>query len=378
MSFLRLIVAAACLAAAAPAFAQPPPPSVTVAPPLARPVIEWDEFTGRFEAVDRVEVRPRVSGFIEQVHFRDGQVVREGELLFTIDRRPYAIARDAADADAARAQAQLDLANTDVERALQLVQSRSIPQRELDSRQAQARVATAALMSARASQATARLNYEWTDVRAPITGRISDRRVDVGNLVSGAAEGASLLTTIVKLDPIYLVFDAAEADYVKYSRAFRAGARASGRDVAHPVQARLADDRDWTLNGRLDFVDNVLNPRTGTIRARAVFENADAFLTPGMFARLRLFAGEVPALLVPDSAIVADQARRIVLVVGADGMVAARAVEPGQLVDGLRVIRSGLGAEDRVVINGLANPFVRPGARVNPQPGTIAAQAARQ
>jgi RND family efflux transporter MFP subunit len=364
------------VALVAPAAAQPPPPTVTVAAPLAQPIREWDEFTGRFEAAARVEVRPRVSGFIEGVSFRDGQLVREGEVLFSIDRRPYQIARDAADAEAARAQAQLDLANNDVERALQLVQSRSIPQRELDSRQAQARVALASLLAARASQATARLNFEWTDVRAPIAGRISNRRVDVGNLVSGANEGGTLLTTIVALDPIYLEFDASEADFIKYSRLAQSGGRGTGREVRHPVQARLADQQGWPIEGVLDFVDNVLNPRTGTIRARGIVANPDAFLTPGMFARLRLFAGEAPALLVPDAAIVADQARRIVLAVNAENVVEPRIVTLGPLIDGLRVIRSGIEPTDRIIINGLANPFVRPGARVMPQPGTISAQQA--
>jgi RND family efflux transporter MFP subunit len=360
----------------APAAAQPPPPAVTVATPLSRTITEWDEFTGRFEAVARVDVRARVSGFIEKIHFRDGQLVNEGDLLFSIDQRPYAIARDAADAEASRAQAQLDLANSDVERALQLVQSRSIPQRELDSRQAQARVAMASLMSARAQQASARLNLEWAEVRAPLAGRISDRRVDVGNLVSGANEGGTLLTTIVKVDPIYLEFDASEADYIKYTRLARSGDRPSGRENAHPVEARLADQTDWNLLGQLDFVDNVLNPRTGTIRARAVFDNADGFLTPGMFARLRLWAGQTRALLVPDSAIVTDQARRILLVVGPDDVVAPRLVTLGPIVDGLRVIRAGVEASERVIINGLANPFVRPGTKVRPTAGEITAQAA--
>jgi RND family efflux transporter MFP subunit len=376
---LRFLLVGAALLAAAPAAAQPPPPSVTVAAPLTRTITEWDEFTGRFEAVARVDVRPRVSGFIERIHFRDGQLVAEGEVLFSIDRRPYQIAREAADAEAARAQAQLDLANSDVERALQLVQSRSIPQRELDTRQAQARVAQAALITARASQATARLNLEWTDVRAPMSGRISDRRVDVGNLVSGANEGGSLLTTIVRLDPIHLEFDATEADFIRYSRLARSGARPSGREASHPVEARLADQQAWGLLGQLDFVDNVLNPRSGTIRARAVFDNADAFLTPGMFARIRLWAGQTSAMLLPDAAIVSDQARRIVLTVNGENTVVPRIITLGPLIDGLRVVRGGLEPGDRVIINGLANPFVRPGARVTPQPGEVTVQqAARQ
>jgi RND family efflux transporter MFP subunit len=347
-----------------------------VATLLARTIAEWDEFTGRFEAVAIVEVRPRVSGFIAQAHFRDGQLVEEGAPLFTIDQRPYRIALDSADADVARAQAQVDLAQNDVERALPLVQSRSIPQRELDSRQAIARQAAATLLSARAAQATARLNVEWTVVRAPLAGRTSDRRVDVGNLISGANEGATLLTTIVRTDPIYLAFDASEADFIKYSRLASSGARPSGRENAHPVEARLADQGGWPLLGQLDFVDNVLNPRTGTIRARAVLDNADGALTPGMFARLRLWAGQTAALLIPDSAVASDQARKIVLTVGPDDVVAPRIVTLGPIVDGLRVVRDGIAAQDRVIIGGQANPFVRPGAKVRPSPGEITATPA--
>lgn len=367
------VLALACLPRLAAA--QPPPPAVTVAAPLSRTIAEWDEFTGRFEAFAQVEVRPRVSGFIAQIHFRDGQLVQEGELLFTIDQRPYRIALDSAEAEVARAQAQVDLAQNDVERALPLVQSRSIPQRELDSRQAQARIALASLLSARAAQANARLNFEWTQVTAPITGRVSDRRVDVGNLVS--AEAATLLTTIVRLNPIHLVFDASETDYLKYSRLFLSGARPSGRESPHPVQVRLSDEASFQREGTLDFVDNVLNPRAGTIRARAVLQNPDGFLTPGMFGRMRLWAGEANALLVPDSAVGSDQARKIVLTVGPDDTVAAKVVTLGPIVDGLRVIRDGIAASDRVIINGQANPFVRPGAKVQPGPGTIQAQAAR-
>lgn len=349
--------------------AQPPPPAVTVATPLVRTIAEWDEFTGRFEAFAQVEVRPRVSGFIAQIHFRDGQLVQEGALLFTIDQRPYRIALDSAEADVARAQAQVDLAQNDVERALPLVQSRSIPQRELDSRQAQARIALAALLSARAAVANARLNFEWTQVTAPITGRLSDRRVDVGNLVS--AEAATLLTTIVRLNPIHLVFDASETDYLKYSRLFLSGARPSGRESPHPVQVRLSDEAAFSREGTLDFVDNVLNPRAGTIRGRAVLQNPDAFLTPGMFGRMRLWAGDNEALLVPDSAVGSDQARKVLLVVGSDDVVVPRVVTLGPIADGLRVIRTGLEKADRVIINGQANPFVRPGARVRPTAGTI-------
>jgi multidrug efflux pump subunit AcrA (membrane-fusion protein) len=339
-----LLLPALMQSAAVPAFAQPPPPAVTVANPVSRSIREWDEFTGRFEAVARVEVRPRVSGFIEQIHFRDGQVVKDGDLLFSIDRRPYIIVRDAADADAARAQAQLDLANNDVERALPLVQSRTIPQRELDSRQAQARIALAALLSARAQQATAGLIVLLALPAAWV-------------LRGNSSAAASTAATGVAGGP-------APA---------REGTRASGRDTPLPIQVRLSDQQGWPISGQLNFVDNVLNPRTGTIRARAVIANEDTFLTPGMFARLRLFAGDIQALLVPDSAIVTDQAMRILLVVGEGDVIAPRPVTLGRIVDGLRVVRGGIQPTDRVVINGTANPFVRPGTKVAPTQGEITA-----
>lgn len=371
---------AAVLLAAAPALAQMPPPPVTVATPLARTITEWDEHTGRFEAVEMVEVRARVSGFIEAIHFRDGDIVSPGDLLFTIDQRPFQIAVEVAEAEVTRTRAQVQLAQSEVERAIPLVQTRTLPQRELDTRQAQLRQAFAGLQSAQANLRNAQLNLEWTEVRAPLAGRISDRRVDVGNLITGGTTGAqaTLLTTIVRTDPIHFTFDVSEADYLKYSRLAREGSRPSGRDSMLPVRVRLSDETSYTREGRLDFVDNVVNPRSGTMRGRAVFDNRDSFLTPGLFGRLRLFAGEGEALLVPDSAIAADQARKVLLVVGANDTVEPRIVTPGPIIDGLRVIRSGLRVDDRVIINGQANPFVRPGMRVTPQPGEITAAPAQQ
>jgi len=370
----------AMLTAAPPAAGQMPPPPATVAAPLARTVTEWDEHTGRFEAVETVEVRARVSGFIERIHFRDGDMVSRGDLLFTIDQRPFAIAVEVAEAEVTRARAQVDLAQAEVDRALPLVQSRTLPQRELDTRQAQLRQANAALQSAQANLRSAQLNLEWTEVRAPLAGRISDRRVDVGNLITGGTTGtqATLLTTIVRLDPIHFVFDVSETDYLKYSRLAREGTRPSGRDNMLPVMVRLSDETSYVREGRLDFVDNVINPRAGTLRARAVFENGDAFLTPGLFGRLRLFAGRGEVLLVPDSAIASDQARKVLLVAGRNDTVELRVVTLGPIVDGLRVVRAGLRVDDRVIINGQANPFVRPGMRVTPQPGEIRAEGAGQ
>lgn len=345
----------------------PPAVPVSVATPISKRVTQWDEYSGRFQAVETVEVRPRVSGFIEKVHFKDGQIVKAGDLLFTLEQRAFQISVEIADAELTRTTAQVDLQDAEVERITPLAKSGAATKRELDTRQANLAIAQAQRQSAQAGLKVAQLNLEWTEVRAPIAGRISDRKVDVGNLVTGGAAGATLLATIVSLDPIYFRFEVAESDYIRYVRGFISGARGSGRDVAHPVRLKLADEKEFTREGKLDFVDNQLNPRSGTMRGRAVVSNADQLFTPGLFARMQLYGGEIDALLVTDKAIVSDQARKIVFTVGADDVIKAQPVELGPIVDGLRVIRSGLKADDRVVVDGLANPMVRPGSKVVPQ-----------
>ncbi len=355
----------------------PPAPPVQVSAPLAKRVTNWDEFTGRFEASEQVEVRARVSGFLEALHFRDGQLVKKGYLLFTIDQRPYQLSVDAARAEVARAKAQVELTQSEVERAEALTQNRTITARDIDQRRANLNSAIGSLQGAEANLKTAELNLEWTQVRAPLAGRISNRRVDPGNLIAGGQSGATLLTTIVASDPIYFTFDASEADYLRYSRLAAEKQRASSRDNATPTQVRLADEREWKRQGRMDFVDNALNARSGTIRGRAVFDNKDEFLTPGTFGRLRLFAGETDALLVPDTVIVSDQANKIVLTVGADNKVVPKPVTLGAISEGLRVVTGGLTPQDKVIIGGLANPMVRPGATVTPQPGEIKVAAAK-
>ena len=359
------------LATAASAWAQAGPPEVMVAVPLASRVAQWDEFTGRFEAMERVEVRPRVSGYIDQVHFRDGSIVNQGDLLFTIDQRPFQLAVDSAQADVIRTKAQVVLDEADYERALQLVKTAATPVRELDQRKANLDIAHAQEMAAEAALHAAQLNLEWSEVRAPIGGRVSDRRVDPGNLVAGGQNGATLLTTIVKLDPIYFVFDGSEADYIRYSRLSVDGQRGSSRDTPNPVRVQLADETDWPHGGVMNFVDNEINAHSGTIRGRAIFENKDHFLTPGTFGRLRLYGGPLDALLLPDAAVVSDQAQKTVLVVGEDSKVVAKPVTLGGMALGLRVIASGLMATDRVVIAGVANPFVRPGVVVAARQGEI-------
>jgi membrane fusion protein, multidrug efflux system len=351
--------------------AAPAPPSVTVSQPVQKSITEWDEYTGRFEALATVDVRARVSGFIDSIHFKDGQIVKQGDLLFVIDQRPYKLAVEQAKADVERAQAKLEIATSDVERATPLVQSQTLTGREFDTRRSVQRDAAGGVGSADAALKQAQLNLEWSEVRAPIGGRISDRRVDAGNLITGGPTGATLLTSIVTLDPIRFIFDGSEADFIRYLRLAAAGSRPSSRDVQNPVAVRLADEADYKHMGRMDFVDNVVNPKTGTIRGRAIFDNKDGLLTPGFFGRLRLFGGNDDALLIPDSAIASDQASKIVFTVAADGTVGTKKVELGPIIDGLRVVRSGLAPTDRIVIEGLAR--ARPGQKVTAEGGTIKA-----
>jgi multidrug efflux system membrane fusion protein len=352
-----------------PATSAAPPPPVTVAQPLQKTITEWDEYTGRFTAVESVEVRARVSGFIDSVHFQEGQMVKQGDLLFVIDPRPYRLAVEQAKADLERANAKLEIASSDVQRGAPLVRSQTLTEREFDTRKSIERDAAGQVGSADAALKQAQLNLEWTEVRAPISGRISDKRVDAGNLITGGPSGATLLTLVVSIDPIHFVFDGSEADFLHYLRLAAAGTRPSSRDVQNPVAVRLADETDYNHQGRMNFVDNTINPRTGTIRGRAVFDNKDGLLTPGFFGRLRLFGGEHEALLIPDGAIASDQSRKIVFTVADDGTVGTKLIELGPMVDGLRVIRSGLAANDRIVIDGIQR--ARPGQKVTPEDGKI-------
>ena len=346
------------------------PPQVVVAPPLVMRLSEWDEYTGRFEATDRVDVRARVNGYLDSIHFRDGQIVKPGDLLFVIDPRPYEAVLDGARADVVRAQTRLELATTDFTRGESLFAIRGISQEEFDRRIQARKEAEAALIVAKAAERAAALNVEFTRVRAPIGGRISQNFVSVGNVISGGQAGATLLTTIVAVDPIQFVFDASEADYLKYNRLNASGERRSSREVANPVRIRLLDESTFEHVGKMDFVDNQVDLATGTIRGRALVPNPGGFLTPGQFGRLQLLgSGEFEALLVPDNAILSDQSQRFVWVVGKDDVPEPRVVEPGNLERGLRIVRTGLHADDRVVINGMQR--VRPGAKVTPTNGRI-------
>ena len=372
---LALAAAFSLLSVAASAQGGPPAMPVSVSEPIAKQVVQWDEYSGRFEARAIVEVRARVSGFVEKLHFKDGQWVNAGDRLFTIDKRPYEIAVESATADVARNKAQVELAELQVGRGASLIASRTITEQDNDTRKSNLAVARAQLKAAEAALHNAQLNLEWTEVTAPLAGRISDRKVDPGNLIQGGQQGATLLSTIVNTDPIYFLFDVSEADHLRYQHLLQMGVRTRAGSTTIPVRIKLADETEWTRLGTIDFVDTVMNPRSGTIRTRAIVENKDRLLTPGVFGRVQLYGGEYDALLIPDSAVVSDQARKIVFVVNKDNVVEARPVTLGPIYEGLRVVREGLKPDDRVVLDGLANPMVRPTAKVNPQPGKITASA---
>jgi RND family efflux transporter MFP subunit len=350
----------------------PPPPTVMVSHPLAKPIVDWKEFSGRFEPIASIEIRARVSGYLQSINFEDGQIVEAGTLLFVIDPRPFQTAAANAEAQVASARAQVELANLELQRAEQLVERAVVSRSTHDQRIQQKRAADAALQTAEAALQRARLDLEFTEIRAPVTGRVSNRRTDVGSLVSGES---TLLTTIVALDPIYFVFDMSERDFVDYERALKSGRLRSLRDKGVTVWARLPDDDGWPYQGEMNFVDNRLDLGSGTIRVRARMSNPDLFITPGLFGRIRLpSSDEYEALLIPETALLTDQADRIVLTVGDDNVLKASAVELGpSQPGGLRVVRAGLRPSDRIVINGLLR--ARAGARVTPQTGQIAQQS---
>ena len=376
VSYLRLVAVtvllapglAACGQGQPPGGGAPPPPTVTVAKPVERGVVDQDEYVGRFVAVDSVEVRARVSGYLDKVHFRDGQMVKAGDLLFTIDKRPFQNTLAQTRGTLAQSKANLAFAEGDLERAKQLVRDRTITEQTFDQRTQAFRAASASVAANEAAEKQAELDLEFTELRAPVAGRIGDRRVSPGNLVTGGAvPSTTLLATIVSLDPIRFEFTFDEASYLRYERFSHSGKEVTGRENGVAVALKLLDEKDFVHRGHMDFVDNVIDKSSGTIRGRAQFSNPDAVLTPGMFARIRVPGSPTyQALLVPDAAIGTEQVRKFVLVVGADNKAVAKYVTLGPVIDNnLRVIKDGIKADDLVVVNGLMR--VRPGQTINPQ-----------
>jgi RND family efflux transporter MFP subunit len=341
----------------------PPPPKVTVSTPIVREVVEWDEYTGRLESTESVEVRARVNGYLQSVHFKDGQVVKKGDLLFVIDPRPYQAELDRATAELQLAGARLELAKSDVARAQKLLEFRAMSQEEADTRAATKRQAEQAVEAARANVNAARLNRDFTRVTAPISGRISRKLVTEGNLINGGSAESTLLTTLVSLDPVYCYFEADERSYLKYVRLARDGKQPNAK---RPVYLALTDETTFTRQGYIDFVDNRLDAKTGTMSGRAVFTNRDLSLTPGLFGRVRLQGSSpYPAVLIPDEAIGSDQAQKYIFVVNGDNSVEYRAVQLGPLIHGFRVIREGLRPDELFITNGIQR--ARDGIKITPE-----------
>jgi RND family efflux transporter MFP subunit len=370
---------AACGEQKGPAAGGPPAPAVTVAKPVKKLVSDYDEYVGRFIAVDFVEVRARVSGYLDKIHFSDGQLIKEGDPLFTIDRRPFEASLDQSKAAVEQAKANLAFADADLVRGESLPKGTVITQQSLDQRVQAKRVAAATVNAQEAAVTQAELDLEFTELKAPVSGRIGDRRVSVGNLVTGGTSGnTTLLATIATVDPIRFEFTMDEGSYLRYLRvATGADSTSTNRGMSLPVRLKLIDEDEFTREGRIDFVDNAIDRSSGTIRARAVFANTDGRLTPGMFGRVQITtAPPAMALLVPDSAIGTEQVRKVVYTVSADNVATPKYVTLGPLVNNLRVIASGLDGEDTVIVNGLMR--VRPGAKVAPQQETAGGDAKKE
>ncbi len=370
-----LVVSAAGCAKRGDAAAQPSPPQVSVAAVVQKKVKDWDEFTGRLQAVETVEIRPRVSGYIDKVAFTEGGLVKAGDLLFVIDPRPYKADYDRAAADVKRFKTALALARIESARVQKLKESGAVSQEELDERTSTVAQAEANVAGAEAALESAGLNLSFTRVTSPIAGRVSRAEVTRGNLVTGGSNGGTLLSSVVSMDPIYLYFDADEQSYLRYSKMARTGERPSSRGTANPVQVGLADEEGFPHAGTMDFVDNQLNPQSGTIRGRAVLSNKDGQFTPGLFARIQLLgSGEYEAILIDDRAVNTDQNQKYVLVLGAGDVIEYRKVKLGRVIDGLRVVREGLKPGDVIVVNGAQR--VHPGVTVAPQRVAMGADAA--
>jgi multidrug efflux system membrane fusion protein len=334
--------------------------------------VEWDEYTGRFDAVETVEVRARVSGYLTAVHFKDGQAVKKGDLLFVIDPRPFERALEQAQAELLQAQTKVQNAGLDVARGKPLVERRIISEKTFDDRESLVREASAAVKVAEAKVKTAELELSFARITSPISGRISRAMITAGNWISaGSVAGTTLLTTIVSDDPIYIYFDVSENNYIKYKRLAERGVGSGAANVGAAVEVELPDERGFPHKARVDFLDNRLDQGTGTLRARAVMSNKAGLFSPGLFARVRV-TGTAPytAVLLPDEAIGTDQTNKYVLAVGEDGTVSRKSIVPGPLYGGLRVAREGLSGEEWVITRGLQR--ARPGQKVAPKRETLA------
>jgi RND family efflux transporter MFP subunit len=371
------LMTAACHNHAAAPPAAPPPPTVTVNQPASREVTDWDEYPGRMEATEMVDVRARVNGYLQSINFKDGAEVAKGELLFVIDPRPYQAALDMANAALLQAQTHQDLTSNDLARADRMLKSQAISEEEADARRSAYRMAAAEVTSAQASVETAQLNMEYSRITSPISGRIGRKMMTEGNLVNGDQGQSSLLATIMSVDPIYCYFDADERAILKYQKLAREGKSENIRDGKIVCEVELANESGFPHQGLLDFVDNQVDATTGTMRLRGVFPNPDRVLQPGFFARVRVpGSAKYQALLIPDQAVGTDQDQKYVLTVdetGGTNTVLYRPVTLGPLVDGLRVVRAGLGSNDWVVVNGLMS--IRPGMTVKPQNAALAVAA---
>jgi RND family efflux transporter MFP subunit len=363
MPYRVLPLAFALLLGVQPVLAQQAPPEVTVATPIVKEVVEDDEFVGRFEAVAAVDVRARVSGYLQSVEFKDGTMVAQGDLLFTIDQRLFQVALRQAEAQVAVAQASFDYANEQLNRATALLSNGTIAQSVVDQRREAYLGASGALEQAQQALETARINLDFSEVRAPMAGRIDRRLVAPGNLVRA---DDTVLTSIVSTDPVYFYFDIDERYFLAYSKDARTrGSALQEGGGGLPVKVRLSDERLAPFDGTLDFSENRIDANSGSMRVRAIVPNPDGVLTPGLFGRINV-PGSFPyqGVLIPDAAIVADQNRQLVMLVDAEGKVSPRPVRPGPRIDGYRVIREGLDGSETIVIEGLMR--ARPGSVVTP------------
>jgi RND family efflux transporter MFP subunit len=360
---LLLLLPVAC---SKPAPTAPPPPEVSVAAVVQKSVKDWDEYTGRMQAIENVEVRPRVSGYIDKIEFTQGKLVKEGELLVRIDPRPYQAIVDSAAAQLRRAKVGQELAGKELARVEKLKATGAVSTEEVDERTSGLSQAEANVAVAKAALDAAQLDLSFTQVKSPIDGRVSRAEVTRGNLVSGGANGGTLLTSVVSIDPMYVEFESDENAYLRYAKLVRSGALESPREIQTPIEVGLANEEGFPHPGMLTFVDNQLNPQTGTVRARAVIENKSNFFTPGLFVRVHVLvsAGQ-QSILIEDRAISSDQSQKYVLVLDADRKAQYRPVKLGPIIDGLRVVRSGLKAGEQILVDGLQR--VRPGMQVNPK-----------